>query len=161
MERISNSYASLSQPWNLALMMNVDWFQPFKHVQYSVGVIYLTIMNLPRHLRFKCENMITVGIIPGPHEPSENINSFLEPLVNELTMWQGKELPIHGTKKFVVHCFVCHVICQLDEKVCGFKSYNSRHGCSKCLKSFPGTVGCMDYSGFGITGFLEHMNLTN
>lgn len=142
----------LSQPWNLALMMNVDWFQPFKHVQYSVGVIYLTIMNLPRHLRFKRENMITVGIIPGPHEPSENINSFLEPLVNELTLlWQGKELPIHGTSiKQKVRCALLCVSCDLPagRKVCGFKSYNSRHGCSKCLKSFPGTVGCMDYSGF-------------
>lgn len=31
----------MSHPWNLALMMNVDWFQPFKHSSYSVGVIYL------------------------------------------------------------------------------------------------------------------------
>jgi len=33
---------------NLALMMNVDWFQPFKDSPYSVGVTYLAIMNLPR-----------------------------------------------------------------------------------------------------------------
>ena len=41
----------LSQPHNLALMLNCDWFQPFKHTQYSVGVLYLTILNLPHSMR--------------------------------------------------------------------------------------------------------------
>ena len=30
-----------------------DWFQLYKHTEYSVGAIYLTIQSLPRHLRFK------------------------------------------------------------------------------------------------------------
>jgi len=37
----------------IGLMLNFDVFQPFKHVQQSYGVIYLTIMNLPRSERFK------------------------------------------------------------------------------------------------------------
>ena len=39
----------LGVPGNLLLMLNIDWFQPFQHTQYSVGVIYLVIQNLPRH----------------------------------------------------------------------------------------------------------------
>ena len=31
---------------------------------YSVGVIYFAILNLPRALRFKFENVIVAGIIP-------------------------------------------------------------------------------------------------
>lgn len=31
----------LAETNNFALMMNVDWCQPFKHSPYSVGVIYL------------------------------------------------------------------------------------------------------------------------
>ena len=103
--------------------MNIDWFQPFKHIQYSVGVIYLTLMNLPRHLRYKCENIIIVGIIPGPHEPSFNINSFMEPLVNELLeLLSGNELSIHGcTSKQRVRCALLCVSCDLPagRKVCG------------------------------------------
>ena len=38
---------------SLGLMLNLDWFQPFKHRKYSIGVIYLAIMNLPRAIRFK------------------------------------------------------------------------------------------------------------
>lgn len=51
---------------NLLLMMNVDWFRPFKHSPYSAGMIYLVVQNLPRSLRFKVENVIIVGAIPGP-----------------------------------------------------------------------------------------------
>ena len=47
----------LKEEANLLLMMNVDWFRPFKHIQYSAGVIYLVIQNLPRSIRFKTENV--------------------------------------------------------------------------------------------------------
>ena len=70
----------------LAMMLNVDWFQPFKLARYSVGVLYLVIMNLPRHERFKVENVILVGIIPGPHGPSKSINTYLSPMVDELLL---------------------------------------------------------------------------
>ena len=32
---------------NLGIMLNLDWFQPFDNAQYSVGVIYEVICNLP------------------------------------------------------------------------------------------------------------------
>jgi len=37
----------------------------------------MVVMNLPREERFKTENLIVVGIIPGPKEPKLHINSFL------------------------------------------------------------------------------------
>lgn len=48
----------LLQPNNLCLKLNLDWFNPFKHVQYSVGVLYLVVENLPRADRYKLENII-------------------------------------------------------------------------------------------------------
>ena len=42
---------------NLALSLNVDWFQPYDHVQDSVGALYLTILNLPREERYRRENV--------------------------------------------------------------------------------------------------------
>ena len=62
----------------------MDWFQPFKCKVYSLGAIYLTIQNLPRSLRYKPENILLVGIMPGPKEASSNINSYLRPLVQGL-----------------------------------------------------------------------------
>ncbi len=70
-------------------MTNVDWYQPFKNSPYSVGVIYLAILNLPREERFKQENIILVGVIPGPKEP-KNINTYLDTLVDERReLWDG------------------------------------------------------------------------
>ena len=87
----------LSEPFTFGLMINIDWFQPYKHVQYSVGAIYISILNLPRLVRNKLSIIMLVGIIPGPREPSRNANSFIEPLVSELnTFWHGIEMNIHG-----------------------------------------------------------------
>ena len=49
-----------------------------------MGAIYSTIMNLPRQLRFRQENVMFIGLIPGPKEPKRDINPFLVPLVKEL-----------------------------------------------------------------------------
>ena len=70
-------------------MLNVDWYQHYKHTVYSVGVIFLSVLNLPRHLLYILEYNILCGIIPGPHETDLTVNTFLEPLVDELQLlWQ-------------------------------------------------------------------------
>ena len=141
----------LSEEFTYGLLLNLDWFQPFKHVQYSVGAIYLSILNLPRQLRYKQEFTLLVGIMPGPKE-AKNINSYLEPLVEELfEFWVGKHLNTHGSSlKKLVKCALLGVACDLPagRKVCGFLSYNARYGCTRCFKAFEGGVGNQDYSGF-------------
>lgn len=52
-------------------MLNCDWFQPFAQSRYTVGVIYLVILNLPRAIRFRSENIIITGIIPGSKRTKE------------------------------------------------------------------------------------------
>lgn len=69
---------------NYVLMLNLDWFQPFKHLSsFSLGTIYLVILNLPRHLRFKRKSVILVGVIPNLDNEAPT-NNFLSPLVVEL-----------------------------------------------------------------------------
>lgn len=142
----------LSDAHNLALMMNMDFFQPYKHVKYSVGAIYLTVLNLPRALRYKQDNIILVGLIPGPHEPETHINSFLDPLVNELLhFWDGIDLAICSVAEHkCVRCALLCLSCDIPggRKTCGFLSHSAHYGCSRCLKFFPGSGGVVDYSGF-------------
>ena len=38
----------LDLPNNIVLALNIDWFNPYKHTQYTIGAVYLTILNLPR-----------------------------------------------------------------------------------------------------------------
>lgn len=67
---------------NLGIMINLDWFQPFESLVYSTGIIYGIICNLPREVKFKKENMLTPGLLPGSHEVKlHKINHFLVPIV--------------------------------------------------------------------------------
>ena len=147
-------FLSSTHTLGLGFMINVDWFQPFKYSVHSVGVIYLTVMNLPRSVRFKRQNVILVGVIPGPSEPKHNINSYIEPLVEELlALWTGVAMRVQtvaGISNRPVKCALLCVGCDLPagRKLCGFLGHSARLGCSKCLKEFPGSVGTMNYSGF-------------
>ena len=137
-----------------ALMINIDWFQPYKHLTYSVGAIYLSVFNLPRQSRYKLHNICLVGIIPGPCEPELTVNQYINPLVAELNeFWIGRELDVrcgaHVHRK-VVHCVALCCSCDLPagRKLCGFLGHSAHLGCSKCKKYFPSSDTGLDYSGF-------------
>ena len=149
-----NNTPFLAAPNNLGLMLNVDWFNPYKHSPYSVGAVYLVILNLPRSMRFKKENIILVGLIPGPHEPSLHINTYLDPLVEELNiLWKdGIQIlspdahdPI--TLRAALLCVACDT--PATRKVCGFYGHMAKCGCSKCTKIFETNPdnGAMCYGG--------------
>ena len=142
----------LGQKNNIGLMMNIDWFQPFKHRTYSIGVIYLVIMNLPREIRYKRENIIIVGLLPGPSEPPKTMNTYLTPLVSDLILlWKGYSFKLPGDKTILVRCALLCVACDLPagRKVCGFLSHAANLGCSRCYKNFgTGIFGKQNYSGF-------------
>jgi len=131
----------LSSPHHYLLTLNVDWFQPYERGSYTVGAIYLTIQNLPRNERYKTENIILVGVIPGPTEPEKTINSYLKPLIFELNhAWlhgievsKSDGIPINI--KVALSCITCDI--PASRKVCGFLSHNAAMGCNKCFKKFP------------------------
>ena len=141
-----------SQPHSYGLMLNVDWLEPFEHSIYAVGVIYLSLLNLPRQIRYSQENIIICGLIPGPKEPSGNINSFLEPLLSDLLyLWRGKEITLASgtiTIRAALLCLACDSPAM--RKVAGFMSHAATKGCFRCHKSFPcESFGSKpDYSGF-------------
>ena len=141
----------LAKPGNLALILNVDWFQPFKDSPYSVGVIYLAILNLPREERFKRQNLILVGIIPGPKEPNLHLNTFLEPLVNDLLiLWDGVEMLLLDKSHHIIRAALLCIACDIPagKKVCGFRAFGSDYGCSRCFHKFPGPFGAKCYADF-------------
>lgn len=121
---------------NLRFILNVDWFNPFKHVEYSVGVIYIVIANLPRSEHYKMENILIVGVLPGPKEPKKHMNTYPKPLIDELLeLWNGTYLTAPGI--FIpIHCALLCVSCDLPapQKLCGFTTFSSLQGCSKCMK---------------------------
>ena len=152
----------LSRPYNLALMLNCDWFQPFDHSCYSVGVLYLVILNLPRSIRFKPNNIIIAGIIPGPNEPNQTaMNSYLRPLVKELNALYTEGFIIEqGSDSHKIFVALIASVCDLPAtaKVGGFLSHNSHYACWKCSKYFPYVeeLNRIDFSGIEIGSLRQH-----
>ena len=62
-----NKWASMI-PWlndenfkSLLIQFNIDWFCPYNRVPNSFGALYVSILNLPRDMRYKEENVMLLG----------------------------------------------------------------------------------------------------
>jgi hypothetical protein len=133
----------LAKKNSYGLLLNVDWFQPYTHSPYSTGAIYCAIFNLPREERYKRENILLLGLMPGPREPdSHQIHKILKPMVDELnTLWAQGFTYMPNTYPKELQQFYCCIMCiscdlPAARKVSGFLSFNARRGCSKCKKEF-------------------------
>ena len=158
-----NGRPFLSQANNLALSLNVDWFRPFRHTQYSIGVLYIVILNLPREIRYLPENVIIAGVVPGPTEPSKTMNSLLEPVVKDLlALWDGVYFKLSWLRvpvriRAVLLCISCDI--PACRKVCGFLGHNANLACSKCTKFFTGNVAQgFDFSGYVMSSWRPRDN---
>ena len=152
----------VEHPRSLLLTLNVDWFRPFKNSHYSCGAIYLVVNNLPRNERFKKENVILVGVMPGPKEAKTyEMNHYLEPLVSELEkLYVGVRMSTHEhpNDEVTVRAALLMVACDIPaaRKVSGFTSHNSTRACYKCVRNFTRseTANRLDYSGFDVTTWI-------
>lgn len=141
------------------LTLNVDWYNIYNSSLNSCGSIYLTIQNLPKAgARDLKENMILVGIIPGPSEPDgEEMSHYLNPLVEELLkMINGVPIkmlmPDGKEETHTVKAALSLVCCDLPaaKKVSGFVSYHGFYGCHHYKKYFTNIPGSnrRDWSGY-------------
>ena len=142
----------------LGFLLNIDWFQPFKDIPYSVGVVYAVISNLPRNTHYKDSNVIIIGVIQGPKEPKHDVNSYLGPLVRELPeLHTGVWFETSHGQQFVRGVLLCFSSdLAATRKAAGFVGYKSLKGCSHCLKSFPENM--TDYSGYNRDSWVQRTN---
>ena len=121
---------------DLALMLNCDWFQPFKRrSNVSIGVLYAVVANLPPSMRFKPENILLIGVLPALSKEPSSLNSFLQPVIeNLLTLKNGVKM---GMKKNITARLICTSSdIPATRKLGGFLGHSAILGCSKCLKTF-------------------------
>eukprot|EP00112_Aurelia_sp_Birch-Aquarium-sp1_P005991 Seg1671.3 transcript_id=Seg1671.3/GoldUCD/mRNA.D3Y31 product="hypothetical protein" protein_id=Seg1671.3/GoldUCD/D3Y31 len=132
----TNGPSFLSQKYNIAFMLFVDWVKPYKRSQYSIGTVYLSVLNLPRSQRLLKRWMNVVGIIPGPTEPKKHMNTYLKPLVEDLIqLWEGVEVQVLDTKEIInVRAMLLCVSSDIPalRKVTQFLSYTANKGCNMC-----------------------------
>ncbi|XP_073137591.1 uncharacterized protein [Henckelia pumila] len=85
---------------NVRLGLSTDGFQPFGQSgqQYSSWPVILTPYNLPSWMCMKDGYMFLTVIVPGPSNPKDKLDVFLQPLVAEL-----KDLWYNGAMTYDVH----------------------------------------------------------
>ena len=76
---------------------------------YAVGVVFLALLNFQEISDIAKKTLLY--LIPGPKEPSCNINSFLEPLVHDLLnygvarrLWCIRTFPIRAALLCLSSC---------------------------------------------------------
>lgn len=148
---VEQKVALLARPGALALALNIDWLQPSKNCAYSMGVVYLSVLNMPREDRYRMEVMLLHGVLPGPKQTSRpQLQSALKPLTEELELLLNGDSGRGVWMKTANHPQGVYVratllmdICDLPaaRETCGFASYSAFQGCAYCSMSFPARVG--------------------
>lgn len=77
---------------DIALGLSTDGFAPFRRRTKTCWPLILFNYNLPPEVRFHLENIISLGVVPGPKKPVD-FDSFLWPAVQELLQL---ELGVHA-----------------------------------------------------------------
>ncbi|KAM6594430.1 hypothetical protein CsatA_002133 [Cannabis sativa] len=112
---------------NLRLGLSTDGFNPFSSLssKHSVWPVMIVMYNLPPWLCMKKENILLSLLIPGPKQPGNDIDVYLEPLIEDLnTLWnEGVEL--HDA--FVNKTFTLRAI--LMWTIQDFPAYGNLAGC--------------------------------
>ena len=96
-DAMNNNRSLLEDKRNLVLLLYLDFFNPFTRAIHSSGVLCMTVLNLPRSVRYQKKWAMLIGIIPGPEEAQCHINSYLKTVVNDLlSLYEGIDIRFSG-----------------------------------------------------------------
>ena len=87
---------------NVRLGLASDGFNPFRNMSstHSTWPVMLIPYNLPPWICMKQTSLILSMIIPGPRSPGNDIDIYLQPLVDELQqLWKGVDTNDASTDK--------------------------------------------------------------
>jgi hypothetical protein len=81
--------------------MSTDGMNPFMNSStHSTWTIMLTILNLPPLLCDKRKYIMMSGLIPGPHQHGNDIDTYFRPLVEDLkVLWNNNKVEVWDEHK--------------------------------------------------------------
>lgn len=123
---------------NIVISINADGFSPYRRSQHSITPIVAMILNLPESLRHQANNLILVGLIPGPKAPA-SYNPYMQMVVDELkklfTIGFSIEDPTIGHSKVIVKVKLLYTCADYPAhgKLNCQQVHGATYGCHKCL----------------------------
>ena len=99
---------------NIRFGLSTDGMNPFGDMssRHSTWPVLLVNYNLPPWLCFKRKHIMLVLLVQGPKQPGNDIDVFLQPLVDDLqVLWNGVETwDAYGKEKFDLHALLFNTI---------------------------------------------------
>ncbi|KAJ1310651.1 hypothetical protein OPQ81_009180 [Rhizoctonia solani] len=124
-----------SLPTDLALGLSSDGFGPFKSRKQSCWPLLAFNYNLKPEIRFRLENLLCLGVIPGPKAPKD-IGTFLGPFINELEdLARGvPAFDFRDNSPFPLRAYLiaCFGDMPAVAKLMYMKGHNGKHPCRAC-----------------------------
>ncbi|KDN34874.1 hypothetical protein RSAG8_12061, partial [Rhizoctonia solani AG-8 WAC10335] len=137
----TSPYCFFDNPEDIALSLSTDGFTLFKRRRRGLSTAWPIILinnNLSPKIRTRLDNVICVGVIPGPRQ-CKDLNSFLIPLLDELLeLEQGVEhtgLSTEGERYiFSLRAFLIHIFGDIPavSKLLFLKGHNAFSPCRTC-----------------------------
>ncbi|XP_072075266.1 uncharacterized protein [Arachis hypogaea] len=124
-------------PRNVRLALASDGFNPFGNLssRYSIWPVILIPYNLPPWICMKPSSFLLSMIIPGPKMPGNDIDVYLQPLIDELKqLWGGVDTYDASEKKtFKMHAALMWTISDFPGlgNLSGWNMYGGR-ACPTC-----------------------------
>lgn len=131
-----------ADPRNLRLALSSDGFNPHSTLssKYSCWPVILVIYNLPPWLCFKRKYMMLTLLISGPKQPGNDIDVYLQPLIDDLKkLWSGVEGVFDSYKK---EYFILRAV--LFWTINDFPAYGNLSG--SIVKGYNGCPVCLEHT---------------
>ncbi|QRV81791.1 Transposase family Tnp2 protein [Ceratobasidium sp. AG-Ba] len=124
-----------SSPTDVALGLSADGVGPFKTRKRTCWPLVIFNYNLNPAIRHRLENLLCLGVIPGPNEPTE-LDTFFEPLVDELEQL-ARGVPAFDGAQMRPFCLRAHLLACFGDmpavaKMMCMKGVNGKHPCRAC-----------------------------
>jgi hypothetical protein len=86
---------------NIRIVMCTDGMNPFmNNSTHSTWPIVFTILNLPPWLCNKQKYIMMSGLIPRPHQPGNDIDTYFRPLIEDLkVLWNNNGVEVWDEHK--------------------------------------------------------------
>jgi hypothetical protein len=120
---------------NVRFALSTDGMNPFGDLSssHSTWPVILTIYNLPPYLCQKRRHLLLTMIISGPKPPDNDIDVFLEPLMEDMkTLWEGG-----------VHMMDASLKKEFTLKVIIFVTITDYHGLFSLPRQIKGKSSCV------------------
>ncbi|XP_074373627.1 uncharacterized protein LOC141713976 [Apium graveolens] len=126
-----------SESRNIRLALSADGINPHTNGlvnRYTCWPVVLVTYNLPPWLCMKRKFMMLSVLVPGPHEPGNNIDVYLQPLIDDLKkLWEEGEPNVYDAYSKSYFTLKAILLWTIND----FPAYGNLSGCvNKGYKSY-------------------------